>query len=442
MASGKKSIISSLRAGDRPSNWNPLDNAAKIFPPTSHGADSGVFRFSCELNEPVQEQLLSQALTQTLALYPHMQMVLRRGVFWYYLEQSASAPHVLPEHAPVCYPLYHSSHSPLFEVSYWKQKINLEIYHVLTDGSGAIAFFRALIIRYLALCHPQIELEDEGSAPVYARQEDSFQRYYQKENGPLRPVPLRRAYHIKGPRRTEGGLSVIEGVADVASVLRAAHRYQTTLTVYLCSVLFLSIYDEMYVRDRVRPVVLTVPVDLRNFFPSDTGRNFFGTFAVSYDFTQQGADFSDVIGATAQAFRERLTPQHMRARMNELAALEHQPIIRSVPLFLKNPIMRFAGYLCERGETAVLSNVGRIALPAELAGFVRGIGAFMSTNAIQLCTCTYADKIHFGFTSVFANPVIQRNFFTRLVADGIDVEIRSNEHYMEEEKCNSVPPVK
>lgn len=441
MAGRKNSVIRSVREGAKPLAWNPLDNAAKIFPPTSHGADTGVFRLSCELTEQVDPALLDQALRQTLGRFGHMQMVLRRGLFWYYLEQATQAPAVAPEHDPPCSPLYQGSRSPLFEVSYWRCKINLSVYHVLTDGSGAIAFFRALLTGYLALRHPQIALAPE-EGPSCARPEDSFRRYYQKNRGALLPETPRRAYHLKGAKRTEGGLTVLEGVAPVQKVLDAAHRYGATLTAYLCAVLFMAIYQEMYVSDRARPVVLTVPVDLRGFFPSDTGRNFFGTFPVAYDFASDPADFAQVAGATAATFRQTLTPQRLSARMNRLAALEHHPLIRCVPLFLKNPVMRFAGYLSDRGETAVLSNVGRFTMPPELKDYVRGIGVFMSTHALQLCTCTYGDNIHFGFTSVFESPVIQRNFFTRLVSDGIPVQVRSNDYFVEDEPCNSVPRAK
>ena len=42
--------------------WLKLDNAGKIFPATSSRRETGVFRFSCELNEPVQEEVLQHAL--------------------------------------------------------------------------------------------------------------------------------------------------------------------------------------------------------------------------------------------------------------------------------------------------------------------------------------------------------------------------------------------
>ena len=86
----------------RPPKWSRLDNAAKIFPPISHGANTGVFRLSCELTEPADPALLQQALDETLLRYPYLKMVLRRGVFWHYLEQTNLRPLVEPEHEPPC----------------------------------------------------------------------------------------------------------------------------------------------------------------------------------------------------------------------------------------------------------------------------------------------------------------------------------------------------
>lgn len=42
--------------------WSRLDNAAKIFPSTSSKQDPKVFRFACELCEPVDPEVLRRAL--------------------------------------------------------------------------------------------------------------------------------------------------------------------------------------------------------------------------------------------------------------------------------------------------------------------------------------------------------------------------------------------
>ena len=417
--------MSTNRRDRRPLSWSRLDNAAKIFPPTAHGADTGVFRLSCELTEVVEPALLQQAVEETLARFPHMGTVLRRGLFWYYLEQSDLRPAVAPEHAPPCTPLYHGSKSPLFEVTYWRSKVNLEVFHVLTDGSGAIAFFQALMAAYLALRHPEHGEAPADRASVFARSEDGFAKYYQPHGG--RYGGQERAFHPHGPRRSDGGLTILEGVAEVEQVLAAAHRYGATLTVYLCAALIKAIQGDLRRRDLSRPVVLTVPVDLRSFFPTDTARNFFGTIRVSYDFGRRSGELGDIVEAVAAVFREELTAERLAGRMNALSALEHNPLLRPIPLALKNPILRLSGLVAARGETATLSNIGRFRLPDSAAPYVRGFGVFMSTHCTQLCTCTFGSSFHMGFTSVLQSPEIQRRFFRLLVEDGVHLEIRSNE---------------
>ena len=66
--------------------WQRLDNAAKIFPSNSTKSDTKVFRFCCELTEPVDPVLLQPALEATLESFPLYRAVLKRGLFWYYFE--------------------------------------------------------------------------------------------------------------------------------------------------------------------------------------------------------------------------------------------------------------------------------------------------------------------------------------------------------------------
>ena len=46
----------------------------------------------------------------------------------------------------------------LFQVSYDKNRINFEVYHALTDGTGAMHFLQELVQNYLILAHPQANL--------------------------------------------------------------------------------------------------------------------------------------------------------------------------------------------------------------------------------------------------------------------------------------------
>ena len=66
--------------------WRKLDNAAKLYSAASNKKDTRVFRFYCELKEEVNPDVLQEALNQTIEIFPTFLMVLRKGLFWHYLE--------------------------------------------------------------------------------------------------------------------------------------------------------------------------------------------------------------------------------------------------------------------------------------------------------------------------------------------------------------------
>ena len=71
-------------------NWYRLDTAALIFPATIRRDWCNVFRLSAGLTEPVDPAILQQATDDLRKRFPSYFVTLRRGVFWYYLEESAA----------------------------------------------------------------------------------------------------------------------------------------------------------------------------------------------------------------------------------------------------------------------------------------------------------------------------------------------------------------
>ena len=183
--------------------WSRLENAAKIFPSTTSREDTKVFRFTCELTEMVQEAPLQAALEETLEFFPFYRYSLRRGLFWYFYEESREKPVVREEHLPPCSKLYHPDrHGLLFSVTYYRCRINLEVYHSLTDGTGALAFLRMLTIHYIKQVHGEGVLSHEAlrnAVPVPERMSDSFARYYTGKKK-YEKQKVKRAYRISGIR--------------------------------------------------------------------------------------------------------------------------------------------------------------------------------------------------------------------------------------------------
>ncbi len=421
----------------RTSQWRRLDNAAKIFPPTSTRRDPKVFRFSCCLAEKIDPVLLQRALDRTIRQFPFFCARLRKGLFWYYLEDKKSRPLVCPEYKPPCSQIYRGDHKDLlFEVTYFGRRVNLEIFHALADGSGALLFLRSLILCYLKEKYPCLTTEGSLSinydASFGEKRDDSFQKYY-SGGGRAKLSREPAAYALRGYRRPGYRISVITGRLSVGQLLGESHKYEATLTEYLTAQLMLAIHDGMSIRDRRRPVVINIPVDLRQFFPSQSARNFFTIINIKYDFRQNPAQLTEVLASVRKSFKKKLTLERISHKVDNLFALERNPFMRAVPLVLKIPILKIANRISENRYTATFSNLGRITMPEAAAPYLEYFDVFNSTKGVQACSCSFLDNFIISFTSPFENTDLQCRFFRRLSAAGLAVEISSNLDQTEKE---------
>ena len=410
--------------------WTRLDNAAKIFPPTTNEKDTKVFRFVSELKEEVDKEILQIALDKALLLFPMYQTVLRRGVFWYYFESTDIKPEVVEENKLPCNMLYRQNRKNLlFEVTYYNKRINLEMYHAVTDGTGALGFLKTIVYYYILMKHEQ-DFSDklpklDYDASFSQKMDDSFLKHYSGDKR-LDKIKLSKAYHITGRRSLDNRLKIIEGVMSVKEVLEMAHRHDTSLTVYLTALFIKAIYMDMPVRDRKNPVTLSVPVNLRTYFPSVTARNFFATVNISYHFGQNSDLLEDIIQVVKDSFARELTEENLRGHMNRLSAVEHNAFMRVIPLVLKDYILRFASFLSDRGITATLSNVGKVTIAKELAPYIYMFDCFVSARRPQICMCSFDDQLVVSFVSPFVGTDIQKNFFRMLTGEGVSISIASN----------------
>lgn len=409
--------------------WFKLDNAGKLFPPSCSKTDTKVFRFSCELKEDVIPEILQSAVEITLESFPIYQYVLDRGAFWYYLEKSDIKPVVREEYKSICSAIYHKDRiNLLFEITYYGKRINMEIFHSLSDGTGALHFFHTLVINYLSEVH-NIVIKPEWfqASSDFQKSSDSFQKYYStKKLSNEKKEKNGTAYKIKGFRYSDYQLKLIKGVIPVTAALDKAHEFNVSLTVFLTACLISAIGEEIPERKKKKPVVISVPVNLRKYFKSETSRNFFGTINVSYNFSQRSGEFSDIVEAVSDEFKRYLTFEHLSDKINSYSKVEHNALAKIVPLFFKDIFIKAAHDLSALEVTSSLSNIGAVKMPEILQDYINVFDMCTATNKISICMCSYMDKISISFTSPFINSDIQRNFFRQLSGMGIDVEISTN----------------
>lgn len=421
---------------DYPAEWLALDNAAKIFPSNSSKKDTKVFRFAAELYDDIDAQILQSALDETIKEFPLFRSTLRRGVFWHYLKKSNIRPKVKKETNPPCSSIYDSNrYNLLFEVTYFNKRINLEVYHAITDGTGALHFLQVLVYYYILMKYAD-DFDGEVPKPDYdasinQKSEDSFKKYYKRSDKNKAP-PEARAYRIKGAKTSENRIKVIEGVISLKAMLEAAHNYDTTLTALLVSLFLCAINKNAEISKKKRPIVLMVPVNLRRFFRSESARNFFCTINAGYNFERNPDNLTDVIKSVDEYFKKQLTAENLAVRMNRFTKIERNAFVRITPLWFKDIVLNIAGGITSRETTGSISNIGKIAMPDGFEKYIRLFDMFVSTEKIQMCVCSYNDNLVLSFSSAFKGTDIQKDFFRSIVDMGIDVSVVSNKLSREE----------
>ncbi|MFB0919796.1 MAG: hypothetical protein QMB62_02770, partial [Oscillospiraceae bacterium] len=161
----------------------PLDNAAKIYPAAKGRRSPSMFRLSMELTEEIDRKVLEQALKRALKRMPSFSQHLKRGFFWYHLEHRQDVPPVSDEIRNPCVYLNEKKNKGFqLRVSSYRNRISVDYFHVLTDGTGGMVFLKTLVAEYVSIKYAVTIPRGNGildcsEAPQKAEYEDSFFRY-------------------------------------------------------------------------------------------------------------------------------------------------------------------------------------------------------------------------------------------------------------------------
>ena len=414
--------------------WRSLDNSARAFPATVKKSDTRVFRFTCTLKEEVKPAELQMAVDDAINDYPAFRCVMRRGFFWYYLEQCDLRPIVKKEYKSVCDVLYLTNRKELlFEVTYNRNRIHLEVFHALSDGAGALSFFRQVVYNYLLSVHEK-EFEEtpylDDNSSAQQKSSDAFSVYYSKEKRlkkeSLSADSVKKAYNIKGAAIENDAMLVLDATMPLARVKELAKSYDAGLTAFIIAVFIKSIGNTMTLEQKKLPLAIGVPVNLRNFFPSETSRNFFGVANVVYNFSEGTGELEEIIASAKKQLEEQLTRENLHTVIQGYAFFEKNFIVRVSPLVLKDLVVRLSRTGMDKKATTNVSNMGQVKLPEEMEKYVSSFHFLVSTLTLQLTMCSFADTLQVGFTSCFKSPEIQKEFFRTLSEMGVDVTVSAN----------------
>ena len=417
--------------------WYRLDNAALIFPAIIRKNWNNVFRVAVTLKEPVDPDILSQAAADLRLRFPTIYVRLKAGFFWYHLETVEEAPRAERDFA---YPLTHMPRKQMktccLRILYYENRIAVELFHSVTDGTGGMAFLQNLTARYLVLKHgaeipPGKGIVNPAEAPRAEETRDCFLLCGA-------PAGIGRAeataYRLGGNPEEDMVRHIIMGIVSTDALKEKAHEQGVTVTAYLAAVLAEAVRDRQKMDGRSvrrqKPVKITIPVNLRKTFGLDTMRNF--ALAVNIGFDPRLGEYSheQVCRLMYHQLAAETIPQRMAGRVTTNVALQRNMLVRLIPLPVKILCMRLVYALSGESKGCLnLSNMGQISLPEEMAGYIERFEFVIGVQYSYPNNCSvvsWGGKTYISMIRGIQETELERLFFGRLVELGVGVEVESD----------------
>ena len=418
--------------------WMRLDNAAKIYPAAKRRNWTNYFRLSATLTEEVDLNVLRAALDVTVRRFPSIAVRLRRGAFWYYLEEIPKAPDIQPEKScPLAHVPFGQVRQCAFRVLVYHDRMAVEFFHAVTDGTGGLIFLKTLTAEYLCQKYGISIPAEKGvlgrlEEPSPQELEDSFLRY-------AGDVTASRAestaYHLSGTPEKDGYKNLITMMVPVDRVRACARQYGVSVTELLGAAMMQAIADlqaeKVPRRSRRKPVKVLLPVNLRTLFPSRSLRNFASYITPEIDPRTGDYTFSEICAAVHHRMGLENNTHTLRAKFAANVASEKSPVLKVMPLFIKNIAMKAVfNAVGERKSCLCLSNLGAVELPEVMAPYVRRVDFIIGVQAAAPHDCgvvSWNGTMYINCIRSIQEPELELHFYRVLHRLGLPVKVESNQ---------------
>lgn len=429
-----KSQFNNQKSGQK--DWYKLDLSAIVYPTLQRRDFSSVYRLSVVLKQPVNPEILQQAVDISLARFPTYKTEIHKGLFWRYLAPNRRpGPFVEKDIRNFCMPMpFKANNRYLLRVYYHDCRISLEAHHCLGDGTGGMHVLQTVTAVYLRLLGHRVSngyfVKDVNEIPDPEELEDAYMRYANARVCPARPGE--KTYRVRGTKEPFYTFNVIDGIMSVREVMEVSKKYNATVTEYLNAVLLYALLQKQSSEWhwKIHPVKIAMPVNLRRFFPSKTLRNFITMVFPAIDPRLGEYTFEEIVAQVHNYMRYYINEKFLRGDITTNASTQRNPFIRVVPLFIKDFVVRqFYTRVQDKNSSAGLTNMGAVKVPEDMKPYISRFDIYMGQTFSSRTNCaiiSFEDTLTINFASGIMETDVERFFFRKLVKDGIHVTVESN----------------
>ena len=410
-----------------------FDNAANIYPASLSKNFCSLFRMKVTMNDDIDAKILQEALIVASKRIPTFRCTMSVGAFWWYLQRVDKDPQIRP-FRPLRHIDFRDQGGLLYRVSIDQRQIVLDVFHALTDGTGAMTFLLTLTGEYIrrryqtSIGYNNLTL-DPGQAPVYAEVEDSFKTVFAGRHGHLEKND--NAYHLRGrvmPYNAARDLRMVLPEDRTAEVCR---QYDCTVTELLLSVMLYALQEE-HKRDtastrRKNPVIkVCMPVNLRGRYPSRTVRNFSSYVNLGVDVRNGYLSFRRIVKTVKAQKKRALLKDELEPKIAANVEIEDMLLVRCLPIWVKQHVIDLVNRLHgDRFFTHTLSNLGRVNVPEEMVPYIADLDFILGRQRSNsgAATCLgYNGKLYFHINRKLYRDTFEQDVLKQLDVLGIPVE--------------------
>ena len=416
--------------------WIPLDNAAKIFPAIRSKEHTTVIRLTAVLNERITISSLFRAVKEAENRFPFFRVSLRRGFFWYYLEQVDEKFSVLHDTDKPCKAFGSIKEKGLLlRILVHKNELSIECSHILTDGFGALTFLRFLLIYYFTDKGVIKSNETESILNLNIDDEefeDAYNRFF-KENIPG-IIKQPKAYHVPFPLRKKPRFDLLYAILPIEQLKQKAKEKGVNITDYLVA-LYLLVLQEIYFENKKKGITsshkiarIQVPVNLRNIYPSKTLRNFSLFVIPEIDFRLGGYSFNELLKIVYHKIRLETDEKLISKIISRNVGGERNIFVRGIPIWLKSLILYFKYYSEGANQySGVVTNLGKVELPEAMSDkidyFIVSPPPPNKKLKINCGVVGYGDKLVLSFGNITKTRDFERKYLQFLTKQGINIRV-------------------
>ena len=408
-----------------------LDNAAIVYPLGMKFGQMPIFRLSVELKENIVPELLQIALDFTIKRFPVFSAVIKNGFFWHYLESTNNVPEINEENDIPCKPISIILRTKSsIRVLYYKKRISIEFFHVITDGNGGLIFLKTLLGEYLRLKGIDV-VKNNGVLDINEEpKEEEFVNEFanEKGEGDFSTFVDKKSVQLSGKLSNLNLTKIIHFKLASDDLKEVSKKYGGTVTAYILSLIFLAAKKDSIKKEGLFNI--QVPINMRKFNGSRTLRNYSMYFNASMDLKDVD-DRSELVKEMGKQIKEKGSEKLMRQMMQTTGKL-----IRSlayVPLSLKIPVMQIVyGYLGNSIIGCTLSNLGMIQADESLSKQIDSFEFIIvpgKPNRVSATLVSVNNTTVLTIAKANRETVFEDEIYNLMKEDGLKVEVEGSVDY-------------